>query len=88
MASLNCTRCALRDSYCSECYFYKIGFEPWNSSFHATKFTRATDKLFGTLLLGIERLEKTGILQLADAYMLEEMLECWQINDDIDLYTL
>jgi hypothetical protein len=47
-----------------------------------------TDKLFGTLLLGIQRLEDEGALQIADAFMLEEMLECWQYKDEVNLYPL
>ena len=51
-------------------------------------FSLMTDKLFGTLLLGIQRLEDEGALQIADAFMLEEMLECWQYKDEVNLYPL
>jgi len=50
-----------------------------------SKFTFATNELFGTLLLGIQRLEETDGLPLADQMMLEEMLECWTKADDIAL---
>jgi len=64
----------------------------WKYSRHVSarraKFSLITDKLFGTLLLGIERLEDTGILPIADAFMLVEMLECWQIKDEFNLSAL
>ena len=45
-------------------------------------FSRSTNALCGTLLLGVQRLEETGVLPLAHQAMLEAMLEAWTVRDD------
>ena len=46
----------------------------------------ATNTLFATLLLGLQRLESTGLLPLAHQAMLEDMLEGWTLTDDVLLF--
>jgi len=53
----------------------------WKYSNHH-EFGYQTNKLFATLLLGIQRLEDTAGLPLAHQAMLEEMLECWTEDDN------
>ena len=48
----------------------------WTRRTHAS-FESATNRLFATLLLGVQRLEEAGVLLLAHQAMLEDMLECW-----------
>ena len=64
--------------YCSECNLHGIS---WKPSIHAD-YSPATNKLFATLFLGIQRLENTTGLPLAHQAMLEEMLLCWTHLDD------
>ena len=45
-------------------------------------FSRGTNALFATLLLGVQRLEETGVLPQAHQAMLEDMLEDWTRGDD------
>ena len=45
-------------------------------------FCRGTNALFATLLLGVQRLEETGVLPQAHQAMLEDMLEDWTRGDD------
>ena len=52
----------------------------WKPSLH-DKFWK-TNKLFATLFMGIQRLEDTTGLPLAHQAMLEEILECWTMEDD------
>ena len=52
----------------------------WTRHIHAL-FTRHTNALFGTLLLGLQRLEETGVLPPAHHSMLEDMLEGWTGRD-------
>lgn len=40
-----------------------------------------TERLFETLLMGIQRLESTGILEKTHYSMIEDMLECWTWHD-------
>ena len=54
----------------------------WSRLTHSD-FLKGTDILFETLFLGIQRLETTGKLPLAHQSMLEDILECWTIADDI-----
>ena len=44
-------------------------------------FSRGTNALFATLLLGVQRLEETGVLPQAHQAMLEDMLEGWTGSD-------
>lgn len=57
----------------------------WTRQNHATMFSQDTNTLFATLLLGLQRLETTEVLPLAHYSMLEDMLECWTWDDDVDL---
>ena len=45
-------------------------------------FSLDTNVLFATLLLGVQRLEETGVLPQAHQAMLEDMLEGWTGGDD------
>jgi len=56
-------------------------YQPWTRESHHT-FSLATNDLFATLFLGIQRLEDTDVLPLAHQAMLEEMLECWYGHDN------
>ena len=58
----------------------------WNRQDHGALFSHSTNRLFATLLLGLQRLETTAVLPLAHYSMLEDMLECWTWNDNIDLH--
>jgi hypothetical protein len=53
----------------------------WSHTTHSD-FSTSTGKLFGCLFLGIQRLEETGMIQLAHQAMLEEILEGWDGIDD------
>ena len=55
----------------------------WTRGSHAL-FLRETNVLFATLLLGVQRLEETGVLPQAHQAMLEAMLEDWTGRDDPD----
>ena len=55
----------------------------WTPSSHSEQlFSCGTNILFATLLLGVQRLEETGVLPLAHQAMLEDMLEGWTGRDD------
>ena len=45
-------------------------------------FSSDTNDMFATLLLGVQRLEETGVLPQAHQAMLEDMLEEWTWDDD------
>ena len=45
-------------------------------------FSHHTNALFAMLLLGVQRLEETGVLPQAHQAMLEAMLEDWTCRDD------
>lgn len=49
----------------------------WRTHAHG----RMTTKLFGTLLMGLARMERAGVVECAHKSMLEEMLECWTWGD-------
>ena len=53
----------------------------WSRRSHAL-FSRDTNRLFSTLLLGVQRLEETGVLPQAHQAILEDMLEDWTGRDD------
>ena len=53
----------------------------WTCRSHAL-FSSLTNILLGTLFLGLQRLEETGVLPLAHQAMLEDMLEGWTGRDD------
>ena len=53
----------------------------WTRRSHAL-FLGRTNVLFATLLLGVQRLEETGVLPQAHQAMLEDMLEGWTGRDD------
>ena len=59
----------------------------WSRMNHLENFSYITSDLFMTLLLGIQKLEESGFLLLADQSMLEEMLEAWTVEDDYDLFS-
>ena len=52
----------------------------WTRRSHAL-FSNHTNALFVTLLLGVQRLEETGVLPQAHQAMLEDMLEGWTGRD-------
>ena len=54
----------------------------WDRLTHERDFPGKTNKLFGSLLLAIQKLEESGRLPLAHQAMLEEMLEGWTQADD------
>ena len=47
----------------------------------ADSIRQRTKVLFAALLLGLQRLEETGVLPLAHHSMLEDMLEGWTLMD-------
>ena len=53
----------------------------WSLANHSD-FSASTNKLFGTLFLGIQRLEETRVVPLAHQAMLEDILEGWSVEDD------
>ena len=56
----------------------------WTRQTHGTLFNshpNLTNILFGTMLLGLQRLETAGVLPPAHYSMLEEMLEGWTFAD-------
>lgn len=53
----------------------------WTRHNHAILFRKQTNALFCTLLLGLQRLEDSGVLPLAHQAMLEDMLEDWVWGD-------
>ena len=53
----------------------------WTRRSHSL-FSSKTNGLFATLLLGVQRLEETGVLPLAHQAMLEDMLQGWTGHDD------
>ena len=57
----------------------------WTRRSHGLFSTR-TNVLFATLLLGVQRLEETGVLPQAHQAMLEDMLEDWTKGDAQNLY--
>jgi len=61
-----------------------IETQHWTHLCHAN-FSYKTNELFGTLLLGIQRLENTAGLSLAHKTMFEDMLECWINKDDFKI---
>ena len=54
----------------------------WTRRFHALLFATHTNVLFATVLLGLQRLEETGVLALTHHSMLEDMLEGWTWGDN------
>ena len=52
----------------------------WTRRSHAL-FGDSTNIRFGTLLLGLQRLEETGVLPQAHQAMQEDMLEGWTGRD-------
>jgi hypothetical protein len=56
----------------------------WTMKYEWRDFAR-TDDMFTTLLLGIRRLETTGVLVPSHDSMLEDMLECWTWHDHSNL---
>jgi len=53
----------------------------WTRLNHAAIFNTSSNVLFATLLLGLLRLETTGLLPPAHHSMLEDMLEGWTLGD-------
>ena len=56
----------------------------WTRHSHAAHFSRTTNILFATLLLGLQQLETGGALTPAHHSMLEDMLEGWTRRDEKD----
>ena len=54
----------------------------WTGTNHSD-FPASTNKLFGALFLGIQRLEETGVVPLAHQAMMEDILEGWSGGDDL-----
>ena len=57
----------------------------WHHSHAIVHFGLPTNNLFATFLLGLQRLEETGVLPMAHHSMIEDMLELWQWGDSCDL---
>jgi len=90
----NCTYCIVESEFYAEAEenYDGYGIEQdfitpdisWKYSNHH-KFGDRTNELFATLLLGLQRLNDSGIFKEADSMMLEEMLENWTFTDTMQL---
>ena len=61
-------------------HWTRTNHAPFNSLW--TLEPRHTNRLFATLLLGLQRLETAGVLPPAHHSMLEDMLEGWTLMDN------
>jgi hypothetical protein len=64
---------------------YTVSMDGWAPRLHrvfSSVYSGAQlDRLFGTLLMGIDQLETSGVLQMSHHSMLEDMLETWTLQD-------
>jgi len=56
--------------------------EPWTRRSHAAGHWESSNYVFAALLLGLQRLEETGVLLATHHSLLEDMLENWTWTDE------